>query len=85
MRKSEEDKKRVVSIPVSYTHLLVFDGDVNFKSYFESVQCHGDYGTWLELAKKVRSGNVFPRLILAASFAKMCIRDSLKRCHWNDG
>lgn len=57
-----------------YVENLVFDGDVNFKSYFESVQCHGDYGTWLELAKKVRSGNVFPRLILATSFASVLVK-----------
>lgn len=57
-----------------YVENLVFDGDVNFKSYFESVQCHGDYDTWLDLAKKVRSGNVFPRLILAASFASVLVK-----------
>ena len=57
-----------------YVENLVFDGDVNFKSYFESVQCYGDYDIWLELAKKVRSGNVFPRLILAASFASVLVK-----------
>ena len=58
----------------TYVENLVFDGDVNFKSYFESVQCYGDYDIWLELAKKVRSGNVFPRLILAASFASVLVK-----------
>ncbi len=57
-----------------YVDNLVFDGDANFRSFFESVQTFGSYDTWMDLAKRIRQGNVFPRLILAASFASVLVK-----------
>ena len=44
---------------VPYVDELVFDGDVNYKTFFESVYEHGDYSAWLEEARAVRRG-AFP-------------------------
>lgn len=57
-----------------YVENLIFDGDLNFRAFFESVKECGSYNIWLELARKIRQGNVFPRLLLAASFASALVK-----------
>lgn len=57
-----------------YVENLEFDGDQNFKSFFESVGGHGDYERWLELAREVRQGGVHARVLLAASFASTLVK-----------
>jgi len=58
------------SVFMPYNDGVLFDGDENFKSTFESITEYGDYDTWLELMRKVRKGNRFePRLYLAGAFA----------------
>lgn len=57
-----------------YVDDLVFDGDANFRTFFESVKESGSYKKWLETALKARQGNVFPRLLLAASFASVLVK-----------
>ncbi len=53
-----------------YVENLVFDGDLTFKHFFESVKPNGKYEKWLETAKAVRAGqSVQARIMLAASFA----------------
>lgn len=57
-----------------YVENLVFDGDVTYKHFFESVKEHGSYDIWLETAKTVRSGRSVPaRIILAAGFASVLV------------
>lgn len=57
-----------------YVENLVFDGDVNFRNFFESVCEHGSFESWLKMAKKIRQGRVFARILLAASFASVLVR-----------
>lgn len=57
-----------------YVENLVFDGDLTFKHFFESVKTHGSYDKWLDLVRKVRSGNSVPaRIMLASSFASVLV------------
>lgn len=57
-----------------YVDELVFDGDINFRSFFSSVQAHGSMETWMEAAWAVREGNVYTRILLAASFASVLVK-----------
>lgn len=52
-----------------YVEGLVFDGDLNFRSIFESIKSAGSRQAWLDLARSLRHGNVMARIVLAASFA----------------
>lgn len=53
---------------------LIFDGDANFKSIFESIQSKGRRSKWLETASAIRKGNVMARIVLAASFASVLVK-----------
>lgn len=61
-----------------YEEELVFDGEEEFRSCFESVKSHGSYSTWLDCCKAVRSGktpgNTVARIVLAASFASVLVK-----------
>lgn len=57
-----------------YVENLVFDGDVTFKHFFESVKEHGKRDKWLEVAKSVRASNsTQAKIVLAASFASALV------------
>lgn len=57
-----------------YVPELVFDGDDNFRTFFESVRSEGDFDEWIKLAKEIRaSKNPAPRIILAASFGSVLV------------
>lgn len=57
-----------------YVEDLIFDGDANFKHYFESVKPVGSFDKWLELARRIRKGRVPARIILASSFASAMVK-----------
>lgn len=57
-----------------YVEELVFDGDANFRPFFESVQSKGCVEKWLELARIVRLGGISARIALAASFASVLVK-----------
>lgn len=57
-----------------YVDGLVFDGDLNFRLFFESVQCRGTPEKWLDMANTIRQDSVFARLILASSFASVMVK-----------
>lgn len=57
-----------------YVEELVFDGDANFKHYFDAVKTHGRADEWMELARTIRQGAAPARIILAASFASALIK-----------
>ena len=48
---------------------LLFDGDANFRSLFDSVSSSGDYDAWKETAQWARRNSTTAKLLLAASFA----------------
>lgn len=53
---------------------LQFDGDANYRNFFESVKPQGKLSKWLDLAKEVRkSGSIASRIMLAASFASVLV------------
>ena len=57
-----------------YVEDLVFDGDANFKHFFESVSAKGKNDTWTEFVKDIRrNDSVISRIILAASFSSVLI------------
>ena len=57
-----------------YVEDLVFDGDLSYKHFFESVRTHGNFGKWLDLVSGIRHGGVIARLVLAASFASVLVK-----------
>lgn len=57
-----------------YSSNLIFDGEQNQQKMFNSVKSKGNYETWLEAIKKVRSEKTVARLFLAASFAAPIIK-----------
>lgn len=58
-----------------YVENLVFDGDVNYKSFFESVREKGSYEKWLNFVKeKVRNGTTAGRIVLASAFASVLLK-----------
>jgi len=57
-----------------YVDDLIFDGNVSFKHFFESVKQQGSYDKWLELAKDIRkNGSIPARIALAASFSSVLV------------
>lgn len=56
-----------------YVEDLVFDGDLSFRHFFESVSDKGKYEKWLAAVKDVRRGDIPARIMLAASFASVLV------------
>lgn len=56
-----------------YVDDLIFDGDLSFKHFFEAVGEKGSFEKWLDMAKEIRCGSVYARLLLAASFASVLV------------
>lgn len=60
-----------------YVEDLVFDGDEEYRTRFESIQEKGSREKWLECVRSVRKGktpgNVVARIVLAASFASVLV------------
>ena len=61
-----------------YVDDLVFDGEEEFRTRFESIQSRGSRQEWLDCCRKVRAGktpgNVIARIVLAASFASVLVK-----------
>lgn len=61
-----------------YVDDLVFDGEEEYRTRFESIQEHGRRDVWLDTVKAVRAGktpgNVIARIVLAASFASVLVK-----------
>lgn len=57
-----------------YVDNLVFDGDITFKHFFESVKPKGSAQKWIDAVKEIRSqGNVPAKILVAASFASVLV------------
>ena len=56
-----------------YVDGLIFDGDANFRSIFESIKSAGSRKKWLEMALRIRQGSVMARIVLAAAFASVLV------------
>lgn len=61
-----------------YVDGLVFDGEEEYRTRFESIQEYGDRQKWLDCCRAVRKGktkgNVIARIVLAASFASALVK-----------
>lgn len=61
-----------------YVDQLVFDGEEEFRTRFESIRERGSEQEWLKACRAVRSGktkgNVIARIVLAASFASVLVK-----------
>lgn len=57
-----------------YVEDLVFDGNLNYKHFFESVSQKGSFESWIEEVKEIRKrGNVITNLMLASSFSSILV------------
>ena len=61
-----------------YVEDLVFDGEEEYRTRFESIQEKGSRQKWLDCVRSVRTGktpgNVIARIVLAASFASVLVK-----------
>lgn len=57
-----------------YVEDLVFDGDANFRTFFESVKKRGSMEKWLDTARSIRQKSIFARVILAAAFSSVLVK-----------
>lgn len=61
-----------------YVDDLVFDGEEEFRTRFESIRSRGSRQEWIDCCRKVRAGktpgNVIARIVLAASFASVLVK-----------
>lgn len=61
-----------------YTGELVFDGEEEYRTRFESIRFRGDRQKWIDCCKSVRAGKtkgaVIARIMLAASFASALVK-----------
>jgi hypothetical protein len=56
-----------------YVENLIFDGDLSFKHFFESVKEKGSYEKWSKIVKGIRTSSIPARIMLAASFASVLV------------
>ncbi len=57
-----------------YVEDLIFDGDISFKHYFESVKAKGSFDKWIKAVRDIRAqGNVPAKILVAASFASVLV------------
>ena len=56
-----------------YVDNIVFDGDVSFKHFFESVKEKGDFEKWKKFCIEARKHGVAAKILLASSFASVLV------------
>ena len=56
-----------------YVEKLMFDGDANFRTFFESVKTVGKRDESMNIMSEVRHGSLTARIVLAASFASVLV------------
>lgn len=58
---------------VPFVDKLVFDGDQNFRTLYQSISRKGDKKVWLEEIRKVRSYSTAAKIVIAASVASVLV------------
>jgi hypothetical protein len=57
-----------------YVDDLIFDGDISFRHFFESVHACGSFDKWVKAVRSIRAhGNVPAKMLVAASFASVLV------------
>ena len=60
---------------IPYDTSIIFDGDMRFKTVFDSISERGSYEAWLDHVKELRvSGRIEMKFLLAASFASVLVQ-----------
>lgn len=59
---------------IPYVSNLVFDGDINYKTIFNSIKSCGNREKWLDEIKAVRKYSTIAKIIIAAAFASPLIK-----------
>ena len=67
---SEDDREFV-----PFTDGIEFDGEGNFRHIYNAIEEHGDMNTWLDIARRVRKGEKYAQIVLAASFASVILNE----------
>ena len=57
-----------------YVDGLIFDGDVNFRTIFNSISSRGKAADWVSISKECRAMSITARIMLAASFASVLVQ-----------
>lgn len=58
-----------------YDTEIIFDGDMQFKSVFESIRPHGKKKAWMDCVRELRkTGKIEIKFMLAASFASVLVK-----------
>lgn len=58
-----------------YADSVVFDGEANYKHYFDNVTCKGNFEKWTEfINENIRKGNLIARIVFAASLSSVLIK-----------
>ena len=60
---------------IPYDTSIIFDGDMRFKTVFDSISERGSYEAWLDHIKELRAtGRIELKFLLAASFASVLVQ-----------
>lgn len=60
---------------IPYDTEIIFDGDAQFKSVFESIKSYGNKNLWIDYVKQLRkTGRIEVKFMLAASFASVLVQ-----------
>lgn len=57
-----------------YVDGLVFDGDANYRTIFNSIANHGKADEWLKTARECRKNSLTARIVLASAFASVLVQ-----------
>ncbi len=58
-----------------YLDSVVFDGETNYKHYFENVRCKGDLKKWTDfIDENIRRGSIISRIVFASSLSSVLIK-----------
>ena len=58
---------------VPFVDGLIFDGDLNFRTIYNSIQSHGNRDIWIDEIKKVREYSTVAKITIAASLASVLV------------
>lgn len=58
---------------VPFVEGLIFDGDLNFRTLYNSITTCGDHSVWIQEIKKVREYSTVAKIVIAASLASVLV------------
>ena len=58
-----------------YSEDIEFDGEENFRNLYNTIHEQGDFNMWLDTVRRIRTGSIYARIVLASSFASVILKD----------